>query len=107
MKGLALIIMIVLAGCVHKSPNDQEPKVAGSHTDQASYTASANTDSILLEEQNHHGEWMIKTFYSLKQLGYNYKKTWHYIDSATRSIYNGATPLWYAELKFQTDSSIR
>jgi hypothetical protein len=107
MKRLALISLIVLAGCVHSSSNDREPRIAGCHIDQASYTAAANTDSLTLEEQNRHGEWMVKTFYSLKQIGYSAKRTWIYIDSATRSIYNDSIPHWYADLKKQTDSSIR
>ena len=106
MKWLALIPLIILAGCTH-STNDREVKVAGCHIDQSSYAATANTDSLVIEEQNRHGEWMVKTFYSLKQLGYNYKKTWGYIDSATKSIYNDSIPQWYANLKQQTDSSIR
>ena len=106
MKRLVLFPLIVLAGCIHSS-NERESKVAGVHTDQSSYNAEAIKDSLMIEEQNRFGEWMVKTYYELKQLGYNYKKTWKYIDSATRSIYMDSVPHWYVELKQQTDSSIR
>ena len=107
MKRLVLFPLIVLAGCVHNATKEQEPKVAGIHVDQASYNASAVKDSLMVEEQSRHGEWMVKTYYALKQLGYNYKKTWSYIDSATKSIYRDSVPHWYQVLKHQTDSSIR
>jgi hypothetical protein len=107
MKWWFFPVLLMLAGCYQRSSSEPKMRVAASHIDQASHTASAAKDSIVIEEQNKHGEWMVKTYYALKQMGYNYKKTWIYIDSATRTIYRDSIPAWYQMLKQQTDSSIR
>jgi hypothetical protein len=107
MKWLSIPVVLILAGCFERSSSDPKVKVAGTHVDQASHAAAAVKDSIAIEEQNRHGEWMVKTYYALKQMGYNYKKTWGYIDSATNTIYRDSIPAWYYRLKQQTDSSIK
>ena len=107
MKWWFLPALLILAGCYQRSSPNPKVRVAASHVSQSSHSAAAAKDSIAIEEQNRHGEWMVKTFYALKQMGFNYKKTWIYIDSATKTIYRDSIPNWYQMLKQQTDSSIR
>ena len=106
MRPFFIFLVIVLTSCHQRSP-EVRVKVAAVHVDQSSHNANFNRDSLEIEEQNRHGEWMVKTFYSLKQMGLNYKKAWLYIDSATKSVYKDTIPHWYQTLKQQTDSSMR
>ena len=105
MKFWLFVIFLALAACKQQSSGDVHVKIAAIHKDQNSHEATG--DSLLLEEKNRYGEWIVKTFYELRQIGYNYKKTWIYIDSATKTIYRDSVPLWYLVLKQRTDSSIR
>jgi hypothetical protein len=107
MRSLFIFLIIIFVSCRQNSPADRKVKVAAVHMEQSSHNATANRDSIEIEEQNRHGEWMVRTFYSLKQMGLNYKKSWIYIDSATKSIYKDSIPHWYGMLKQQTANSMR
>jgi hypothetical protein len=107
MRSFFILLVILFVSCRQKSPDPAKVKVAAVHIEQSSHNANANRDSLEIEEQNRHGEWMVRTFYNLKQMGLNYKKAWIYIDSATKSIYRDSIPRWYGILKQQTDSSMR
>ena len=105
MKPGLFFLFFLLAACKQQPSGEGQVKIAGIHQDQSNH--EANGDSLLLEEQNQTGEWMVKTFYELRQLGYNSKRAWTYIDSATKANYRDSLPHWYPELKQRTDSLMR